>query len=159
MLKHIVIAFAMLCLSVTASFAAGSVDPQCTSMNDKVGCTCAVRTGGYVAGDRWYKSRTGDALAKFAACTGRHESAQGGCNGTCQLKCQQYASRYHMTYRECIVVFGRLNQHYGPARTTEVASHWTRTACEFKCDAVWRRTHLSSAASCKKQYCGQYPND
>ena len=36
------------------SHAAGSIDPRCQSMRDKVGCTCAVQNGGFIRGNRWY---------------------------------------------------------------------------------------------------------
>ena len=36
------------------SDAAGSVDPRCQRMIDKVRCTCALQTGGYITGNRWY---------------------------------------------------------------------------------------------------------
>ena len=36
------------------SDAAGSIDPRCQSMHDKVGCTCAVQNGGYIRGHYWF---------------------------------------------------------------------------------------------------------
>ena len=36
------------------SDAAGSIDPRCQRMLDKVRCTCALQTGGYISGGRWY---------------------------------------------------------------------------------------------------------
>lgn len=46
-MKPFLLSLVVICLSVPVFLAAGSaqgIDPQCTGMRDKVGCTCAVQT-------------------------------------------------------------------------------------------------------------------
>lgn len=62
-------AIAAMLLSV-APLRAQAFDPQCKSMNDKRGCTCALKYGGKISpdGKRWsYPSRS---INDFAACRG-----------------------------------------------------------------------------------------
>jgi hypothetical protein len=45
--------FAIVAVAVTTAAAgAQGIDPQCSRMRDKVGCTCAVQNGGYVRATR-----------------------------------------------------------------------------------------------------------
>ena len=46
-MKVIAIVFVGLALSSTAANAQ-NVDPRCSRMYDKIGCTCAVQNGGYI---------------------------------------------------------------------------------------------------------------
>ena len=52
--KAFALAGAVFIAMSSQSDAAGSIDPRCKRMIDQVRCTCAVQTGGYVTGNRWY---------------------------------------------------------------------------------------------------------
>jgi hypothetical protein len=52
-MKYILLTIAALAITAATANAQG-VDPQCSKMRDKVGCTCAVQNGGHVQGTRWF---------------------------------------------------------------------------------------------------------
>lgn len=40
------------------ALAQGGIDPQCTKMPDKIGCTCAVQNGGFIdPNTKWWWSK------------------------------------------------------------------------------------------------------
>ena len=55
-----------------------AVDPRCTRMADKIGCTCAVQNGGDVdvSRNRWFSKRGGNGVAAneaFVQCSIRYK--------------------------------------------------------------------------------------
>ena len=66
------IGFIALGFAVTIATAAQAftIDPQCQSMSDKVGCTCALQTGGRIVnrkGSVWWEHAKGSDFA-FRQC-------------------------------------------------------------------------------------------
>jgi hypothetical protein len=54
MLRGLAVAITLTVLSTASGFAI-TIDPQCASMNNKIGCTCALQSGGFVDGNhRWH---------------------------------------------------------------------------------------------------------
>ena len=57
---------------------AQQIHPRCTSMKDKVGCTCALQNGGSIeptpgGGWRWYHRRGGQSVNEgYIQCMKRH---------------------------------------------------------------------------------------
>lgn len=54
--------FVFVCLMLSlglSSVSAQSIDPRCSKMRDKLGCTCALQNGGWLSADgqNWYTKR------------------------------------------------------------------------------------------------------
>jgi hypothetical protein len=61
-------------ISLTATAAAQKIDPRCSTMKDKLGCTCAVQNGGKV----YYKP--GDRKPSWASVVGKGTNTGGATN-------------------------------------------------------------------------------
>jgi hypothetical protein len=61
-------------LMTGAALAQNVIDPQCSKMRDKIGCTCALQNGGHITiKNMWFSKRSGRAPTNeaFVQCQKR----------------------------------------------------------------------------------------
>jgi hypothetical protein len=71
MFRVVYLALALGTLALSTAAHAFTIDPQCQIMQDKIGCTCALQTGGRIAtkkGGYWWETPKTNIFA-FQQCT------------------------------------------------------------------------------------------
>jgi hypothetical protein len=64
-IRGFIVALTLTALPV-ASATALTIDPKCAKMDNKIGCTCALQTGGYIDGSgHWHSPHVRGAMGNF----------------------------------------------------------------------------------------------